>query len=196
MMKAKQKVVLWLAVFFVATALIAGCGPSEGKKVADYFNAAAKIEKDVEASMDSLQSIDKQMSSQHPDFKAMLKTIEDQIALIDKKKEEFSAIPAPDSAKNLQEYELEQFDIVKDMFTKSSEMFGYIEQAYGLQAKITKGTKPKEALAIANEAKGLQKKIQTVMKEIPALQGKAREQEKKVQDEQQRLAKQYNITLK
>ena len=195
-MKGKQKIALWIIPLFISLALISGCGQSDGKKVAEYFNAAAKIEKDVEASMNSLQDIGKQMESKNPDFKAMLKTIEGQIKVIETKKAEFAAIPAPESAKDLQKYELEQFDIVKDMFTQSSKMFGYIEQAYGLRSKITKNTNKKEAMGIANQAKALQSKIQTSMKEIPALQAKARGQEKKIQDEQQKLAKQYNITLK
>ncbi len=192
----RQKTGAWLAACFLSIIFLSGCGPSEQKKLTDYFNATAKITKDVDTALNSLQNIGKQMDTKNPDFKAIQKSLKDQVDNLEKKKAEFEAVPVPDSAKNLHQFQLDGFEIAKQAIVKSSDMIGYVEQALALMNKDFKKMKPKEAMDIANQAKALQKKTQALKLELDAISKKAIAQDGKISSEQQRLAKENNITLK
>lgn len=185
------------AVVLVVASLfsITGCGPSEQQKLITYFNAIAQHEKDVEGIVSQLEKLGDEYNKEKPDFAGMKTKVDDLKAQVEEKKKAVEAVPAPESGKSLHELVLGQYDVVIKTIEKSGEMVQETGKLLPFLEKIKKA-KPSEIAGIMKEAKSVQAKVETMKKEVEKLGEEGDSYETRIKEEQQRLAKQYNITLK
>lgn len=183
-----------ILLLFIMTA--SGCVPSEQREIKNYFDAVVEIEKDIDKVFKNRESMDKEIQDKRPDFKRLQDSLKAQMDVLDNKIAEIKALPVPENAKKFHRDEIEGLEILRSYTTAYSERFSYLEQYYNLLQKDVKKMPPKEVIGIVNQIKNLTKKDSEYVKKLNALSEDASKNKKKIQMEQQRLAKQFNITLK
>lgn len=190
-----QRISMALAMLLLLL-MFTGCAPKEQREIKEYFDAVVKIEKDIDRIFTNREEMEKEIQSKKPDFTRLQGALKDQLSVLDDKIEEIKGLPVPESARSFHNHEIDGLEILRKYTVTSAERFAALEKYYILLQKDVKKMHPKEVVAIVNQGKSLAKKELEYVKKLNALSDEAAANKKKVQEEQQRLAKKYNITLK
>ena len=180
----------------LAAVLLAGCG-QEKAQVATYINELQTSNKAMKATAEEMQKSMGGLQAEIASGKFDAEAVKAKIGSFEQKmkdeKARIEGLSVPEKAKPLHEAALKQYDTAITVLGKTVPMIDIAKKMADGAAKMKADpTKAKEVMA---ELKGAQEEMMGIQKEVMELAQAGQEHEKTAKEEQEKLAKEFGITI-